>query len=224
MINFICVRTGTAYGIEYVQILRNMIARHCPIPFTLTCLTDQPDQVPGVTFVDVSALGLTGWWAKMAVFDPALRRAARPDCEQTGRTIYLDLDTVIVGDLTPLVLWGGEFGICENFTRKAGHPSWPCRYGSCVMSLAPGWGAQVYTEFMENRQEYMTRAGKYGDQHAIERIAPHAEYLQDELPAGFFVGRRAFTESQPVGASLMIFAGPHKPHNTKIKWLRETWK
>src|SRR3546814_12241945 len=59
--------------------------------------------------------------------------------------VYLDLDTVVAGDLAPLAGWdAGPFGLCANFTRLAGHSAWPCRYGSCVMSLAEGdWKSGV---------------------------------------------------------------------------------
>src|SRR3546814_6635115 len=78
-------------------------------------------------------------WGKMALFSTALRGA--------GRWVYLDLDTVVAGDLAPLAGWdAGPFGLCANFTRLAGHSAWPCRYGSCVMSLAEGWGDSVRSE------------------------------------------------------------------------------
>lgn len=215
MITVICVRVGTAYGIEYVERLRNTVRRHLPQDHRLVCLTDQSDQVAGVEMIDIGHLGLTGWWAKMSLFDP--------DLNSLGRRLYFDLDTVIVGDLTPLANWRGQFGICENFTKLAGHNQWPCNYGSCVMSLAPGFGLGIYRRFMADPLGCIERC-PHGDQQAIEALHPGATYLQDAMPPGYFVGRRDFTDSKPKGAAVMIFAGRHKPHNTPHRWIREAWQ
>lgn len=210
-----CVRIGTKYGIEYVERLRSMVSRHLDghgVDFI--CLTDQPEKAQGVDMIDISGLGLTGWWAKMAVLAPHIRGM--------NHTLYLDLDTVIVDELWPLERWRGPFAICQNFTKLAGHPDWPCNYGSCVMSIPPGFGEAAFTLFMQDPQGWIERCPK-GDQQAIEMLIPGALYLQDLMPPGYFVGRRDFTDEKPPGAAVMIFAGKHKPHNTPHQWLREAW-
>lgn len=203
MLTVCCVRTGTRYGAEYVERLRNMIARHLSMPYRFVCLTDQPEELEGVENLPAT---LPGWWAKMELF-------ALP-----GKRLYFDLDTVIVGDLTPLAALDVPFGICDNFTRAV-MPDYPCKYGSCVMVMGNGFGRPVYDAFMANPQ-----MGPYGDQKAIEELCPDAAILQDLLPAGYLVGRRAFTDSKPAGAAVMIFAGKHKPHNTPHRWLRDAWR
>lgn len=207
-----CVRTGTRYGPEYVERLRNMVARHLPLEHRVVCLTDQPERIEGVECIEVH--GLPRWWAKMALFGPEIRG--------NDRTLFFDLDTVIVGDLTPLAEWDGTFGICANFTWLSGHPDWPCRYGSCVMSLAPGFGDHIWRAFWAERERWMAECPR-GDQQAIEQIYPHATLLQDVMPEGYFVGRREFTERKPDGAAVMVFAGRAKPHNTPYQWLKEAW-
>src|SRR5262245_43788508 len=107
-----CVRTGLIYPFEYVVKLRNMVSRHFRLPYTFYCLTDQPERCEGVGFIDVTKLGLPGWWAKMVLFEPQWR--------SNNDVIYFDLDTVVIGDLTPLADVPGEFAICENFARLAG--------------------------------------------------------------------------------------------------------
>jgi hypothetical protein len=215
MIAVACVRSGTKYSVEYVERLRSMVARYLPQEHRFICLTDQPDQIAGVEMIDCLHLGWHGWWLKMGLFDPDLRG---PD-----RCLYFDLDTVIIDDLTPLAEWGGEFGICRNFTKLAGHPTWPCNYGSCVMSLAPGFGRDIYRRFSADPQGWVRRC-PHGDQQAIEKLYPRAEYLQDRVPPGYFVGRRDFNSHRPKAAAVMIFAGRHKPHNTPHRWLKEAWQ
>jgi hypothetical protein len=215
MITIACVRVGTAYGVEYVERLLNMVHRHLPVPFRFICLTDQPEQVPGVHMIGIGHRGLHGWWAKMSLFDSELRGP--------GRCLYFDLDTVIVDDLMPLAEWEGHFAICENFTKLAGHKKWPCNYGSCVMSFASGFGLDIYRRFAADPAGWIRKCPR-GDQQAIEALYPGATYLQDVTPRGYFVGRRDFTNSKPKGAAVMVFAGKHKPHNTPHRWLKEAWR
>lgn len=211
MLTVLCVWTGDKYGAEYVTRLRNMVARHLPIPHRFVCFTDRPeaDRPEGVEYVDVTRTGLTGWWAKFATFVPLWE----------GRRLYFDLDTVIVDDLTPLAEWSGEFGICENFTRLAGHPTWSCRYGSCVMSFAAGFGWRVWDEL----QCYNITSCKHGDQEAIERVYPNAGFLQRDLPPRYFLGYRDLTDRKPDGCAIVVFAGSSKPHTCEHQWIREAW-
>lgn len=214
MINILCVRVGTKYGIEYVTRLRDMVARHLPEQHQVICLTDQHQTTPDVTFVDIGQFGLPGWWAKMALF--------WYQAEQCHRSLYFDLDTVIVDDLTPLAKWRGPFAICENFTRLAGHTQWPCRYGSCVMSLPAQFGGHIWERFISAPHRWMAECPR-GDQQAIEQLHPCATYLQSVVPEGYFVCRRGISDIRPTGAAVMIFAGRYKPHNTKHQWLYDEW-
>jgi hypothetical protein len=211
-----CVRTGTKYGPEYVSRLEAGVARYLKRPHKFVCLTDRPWEVPLSVAIDIGETGLMGWWGKMALFEFAARRRER--------VIALDLDTVVSGSLEPLADLEVEFGICENFTRAAGNLSWPCRYGSCVMTLAPGFGGQVWTQFRERQGELVAAAGHYGDQWVIERLVPAASLLQPILPAGFFLGYRDLDDEQPSGCSLVIFAGKSKPHNSPHQWIADAWK
>lgn len=217
IITYACVWIGQRYGKEYVERLRSMVLRHSKgYRVRVICLTDRREQIEGVEMIDVSEYQLDRWWPKMILFDPTIR--GRGDC------IYLDLDTVVVDRLRPLIELETRFSICANFTRRAGSINYPCGYGSCVMRFGDGFGSDVWQAFRENAASIMTSCGNYGDQLAIERLHPGAPLLQDILPAGFFVGRREFNEKVPEGASLMIFAGPEKPHTSRHSWVREHWK
>jgi hypothetical protein len=210
-----CVRTGTRYGAEYVYRLRDGVARHLKRPHRFVCLTDRPEDLPNVETIDVSGDGLAGWWAKMILFQLAGGCA--------DRILYFDLDTVICGPLDPLADLDVEFGICGNFARAAGNLSWPCRYGSCVMTIRAGYGGAVWREFDANRDYYMGQAGNYGDQKAIEMLIPVATILQDVMPPRFFLGYRDVTERKPEHCSLVIFAGRSKPHNCDTQWIKAEW-
>lgn len=215
MITVACVRTGTKYPVSYVLKLASMVARHLDRPHRFVCLTDRPGDLVGVEAVDVFPTGLRGWWAKMALFELASRS---PD-----RVLYLDLDMVVCGSLDPLAALDVEFGVCANFTRASGNLKWPCLYGSCAMTFAPGFGAAVWSQFMLDRDALIQKAGSYGDQMVIEWLHPTATLLQEVLPPGFFVGYRDLTNVKPLDCSVLVFAGSRKPHDCEVAWVKEAW-
>src|SRR5688572_32818866 len=97
-INVACVWVGNKYSRDYVYKLYAGVARHLHMPFDFVCLTEhgtmETREHGPVRTVPVSTEGMSGWWAKMHLFNPRNR---------LGRfTIYLDLDTVVVGSLSPL--------------------------------------------------------------------------------------------------------------------------
>lgn len=215
-----CVRTGDKYPVSYVQRLKLMVERNLKRPHRFVCFSDEPIAIrkEGLHAVDISELHLKSWWGKMAIF----AREWRAD----QRVLYFDLDTVIAGDLTPLSSLEIDFGICANFTRAAGNLDWPCLYGSCVMSLGPSFDGEMFKSFWADRHAIMDRAGKYGDQKAIEELLPNATLLQPLLHPNFFLGYRDLLNhkaSPPDGCSVVIFAGNSKPHNCEIKWVKSAW-
>jgi hypothetical protein len=209
-----CVRTGGLYPFHYVTKLRNMVARHMRVPYTFYCLTDQPERCEGVSFIDVSRIGLPGWWAKCILFEPAWRGQSQ--------VIYLDLDTVLIGDISQLADVPGEFAICDNFARLAG-VAYPCKYNSSVMVIGAGRAAFIWHRFEKRIEYYITKHSRYGDQMVIEELYPQAAILQRLMPKGFFFNYRNLTMTKPKDAAVVNFGGSHKPHNCDIPWVKEAW-
>lgn len=210
-----CVRTGGKYSTDYVYKLRDMVARHLPIPHEFICLTDNPNHLVGIKTDDIWCYHLQGWWGKMALFEPRWRAGER--------VLYFDLDTVICGDLSPLANLFVDFGICANFTRAAGNKSWPCHYGSCVMTLGPNRCENIWHSFNADDYRLMMKAGNYGDQKVLEWLSPAATLLQDVLPQGFFLGYRDLADTKPKECSVVVFAGSSKPHNSNKEWIKDAW-
>ena len=211
-----CVRTGTVYRMNYVVNLRNMINRYMRKTFEIVCFTDQPDRCEGVTFIDVSGVGLPGWWAKMILFSTEWRGQRK--------VIYLDLDTVLVNDITPLAGVPGEFAICESFTRLAGNKSYPCKYNSSVMVIGGGMAGFVWSRFESRRDALVKQHERYGDQACIEELYGDAPFLQSLVPVGFFLNYRHLTMIPPKVASVINFGGQNKPANCTIPWVQAAWK
>lgn len=202
---------------EYVHRLKWAVGKHLPRNHRFVCITDNPGETG---CIETSSKHLPGWWAKMRVFEIAATWGER--------VLYLDLDTVIVGDIAPLADLDVPFGICENFTRLSVNPTWPCKFGSCAMTLAPGFGGDIWDEFHRRRHEL--ELNRYGDQKVIEILCDKFRHtpalLQDVLPSGFFLGYRdlpANKDKPPKGTVVVVFAGHNKPHNTECKWAKEAW-
>jgi hypothetical protein len=219
----VCVRFGTRYGIAHVEKLRNMIERHSEGKIRIACITDQKERVDRVEFVDAGGSGLEGWWAKMLLF----RRDVR-DIWKGERVLYFDLDTVICGSLlpfAPITFWSEpHFAICENFTRRHGNKTWPCRFGSCVMMFGERMSNDVWKAFQKDRARLIRDNEVYGDQRAIELLCPKATLLQDVLPQDFLISYRSIRPQRMIGTSVINFGGSNKPDNCTVDWVKAEWQ
>lgn len=81
MINIWCVCVGDKYSFKRVDMLNYMVDKNINQPYMFNVLTksDKP-----------------GWWSKLDLFN------------NPGPSLYFDLDTVIVNDLTPLANYTNE--------------------------------------------------------------------------------------------------------------------
>ncbi len=120
------------YGPQHVQWLRDQFATNVSAPHRFVCLSDM--DVPGVETIPLEH-NLPGWWSKLEVFG-AFRRAA-----------YVDLDTVLIGDVGRYLFDEHKFTMAASLTRKYG-------YNSSIMSW-DGDYAKILTTFLDKRDEFM---------------------------------------------------------------------
>jgi len=101
------IRGEYPYTVEYVQRLREGVARHLSRPFRFVCLTDRPHEMPaGVEAIAVERIpSCYAFWTRLRMFDASLGWA--------GRVLALDLDTLIVGSLDPIVDYPAPF-VCAG--------------------------------------------------------------------------------------------------------------
>jgi hypothetical protein len=104
------MKWGTAYGPEYVNRLYAGVRRHLSLPFRFVCLTDDARDlhplVQALPLPEVVVKARNGdlRWRKLGVLQENLFGL-------TGPALFLDLDTVVVGDLAPLFELPGRFCI-----------------------------------------------------------------------------------------------------------------
>jgi hypothetical protein len=157
------VRGNVPFTADYVLKLRRMVGRHLAAPHRFVCLTDQPDELPGVECSPVpTPQDMFGWWSKMHLFEPG---------RLSGRVLYLDLDTVVLGSLDDLLIGNSSLTLIPPAGDFAGRGMMRTvrRYNSSVMCF---W-AEDCGDLWEQWRPELTRE-LWGDQDFIGLARPSA--------------------------------------------------
>ena len=156
----------STYAPETVLAMKAMLAKHYAKPHRFCCVTDRPEDLPGVETVklwdDCSRIP-----SPIGHSYPSCYRRLKlfaPDAGQTfgERVVSIDLDTVIVNDVTPL------FDRTEDFVIW-GESDFPhtTPYCGSLWMLKTGTRNQVWTDFDEATSPQMAwRAGCRGSDQA----------------------------------------------------------
>lgn len=184
-----CVlKSGGCYGREYVMRLWAGVDRHLD-DYQFVCLTDMDlDDCPTIQLRD----GLNGWWSKLELFR-----------HFQGNTLYLDLDTVVNGDLS-------EMRDLEGFWMQRDwlHPE---EDNSAIMRW-DGDYSYIYNRFIEDVPNHMDR--HIGDQNFIsEVLEDDPKIWQDQMP-GLCASYRTSTLEECQEASLICYQSRPRPHET----------
>jgi hypothetical protein len=136
------VHAQVPYKVEYVANLRAMVAKHLARPHRFVCLTDRPKQLP--SYVEPIEIQhdrrLFGWWAKIQLWTPGLF---------SDRVLYLDLDTLVVNDLSAIVDYPAPFALVPDagtFQPKNGLRVVK-RFNSSVMVWDSGHCDQLFLDW-----------------------------------------------------------------------------
>ena len=147
----LCMKWGTKYGPEYVNRLYAMVRRHLQGEFRFVCLTDRQDGVRDeVECRPIPSLELPPGipergWTKLTTFTSPLH-----DLE--GTALFLDLDVVIVSDITVFFEAPGEFLIIHDWKRP-----WRITGNSSVYRFKLGAHAEVLSEFRGDQERIRAR-------------------------------------------------------------------
>lgn len=210
MLTVLCVlRSGGDFDSEYVRKLRDGVSRNLTLPHRFVCLSDVPvpcERIP----LDHD---WPGWWSKIEVF--------RPDVV-IGPTLYLDLDTVIVGSLDAVTTIPYNFAMLD--VREKNGPVG----NSGVMWFARAF-PHVYGRFAEKPEcwiefHHRNAHDRYtGDQAFISDSFREIPRLHHALP-GFFKSYRfdRCEERVPEGCSVVCFGGQPRPHQAS-GWVIDAW-
>lgn len=219
----------STFTAEHVNILRRMVARHYADPHEFVCITDDPSGIdPDIRIVPM-------WSDATEVISPHGRHA--PSCyrrlklfapemaEIIGpRFINLDLDTVIVNDIRPIlnrpedfVAWG------ETDPRSF--------YNGSMFLMTAGARKHVWEQFNGTTSPMQAyRAGKFGsDQGWMSYILGPGEATWNRSHGvySYRVHLEAKGGALPPDARIVHFHGkvdPDSPKAQRLKWVREAYR
>ncbi len=233
-ITFVCFKWKAApgyrstFGPDAVLALQRMVATHYATPHRFVCVTDDADGLQGVETIPL-------WPDHASVRSPAgghnpscYRRLKlfAPDAGLTfgERVVAIDLDTVIVNDIAPIVdrqedfiIWGES-----DFPRQ-----W---YNGSLWSLKTGTRPQVWTKFdPATSPRTAKRAGARGsDQGWFSYIlGPHeATWGRKDGIYSFRKHIQPKGGALPADARIICFHGHQDPWGyacQHVDWIRKHW-
>ena len=192
---FTVLKSGGDYNASHVLNLKNGIEKHTNESVNFVCLSDIC--IEGVKTIPLTD-NLTGWWSKMELF------------KFSGPIVYFDLDTIVVGDLSPIMEVARKNQFCILRDIYLGEKN-PTAMGSGIMT----WNSNMkylYEVFMKTPKYFMNfyRGDQNFIQYAIDK--PSVKFLQDVVP-GFFSSFKAHVRGKgiPEGTKVVVFHGPPRP-------------
>lgn len=202
------------YTVESVRKLRAGVAQHFATPHRFVCLTDQVDAVEAAGIEAISlAAPWAGWWSKINLFTADLL---------TSSTLYMDLDSLVVGDLTPL------FRTTPGITMTADFYG-PHMMNSSTMAWKGDFCAiwQVFADQAETlARRYDARKGSLiGDQGFIhDTLRNMAQPIDTFDPEHVVSFKQKALSGPPANARVISFHGSPKNDSPAAGWAYEMWK
>lgn len=202
------------YDDRHVRAVRDMVKKHLPIEHDFICVSDR--MVDGVKTIPLDyTMHIPGTrYAKLMMY--------RPDGALAGkRILYLDIDTIVTGDMTPLVTRNEDLVLWRN--PNFGVPG-RARYNTSMILHTCGSRPEFWNDFDQKRTPPMLRQQWGGtDQAWISHRASADEAHWTDKDGVYGAGRLgdvvdgAGTEL-PDNARIVFTPGqraPHMPHMTK---------
>ena len=217
VVNIICMKWGTKYGAEYVNKLYGMVARNMSRQFRFICLTDDNtgfrDEVESFSLPELALPdgAPERGWNKLTTFIGPLH-------DIQGKTLFLDLDVIVVGALDDFFDLPDDFYIIRDFVRTDGTGN------SSVYLFEAGKYVDVIEYFRENFEAIKARhrnEQEYLSHYLLENKTLNywprgwcVSFKYDCLPG---VLGSWFSESKvPAGAKVVIFHGNPNPDDALV--------
>lgn len=207
------VKANVPYGTEYVTNLRSMVARHLPRAHQFVCLTDRSWMLPeDIRTIPIQlGRGLNGWWAKLELFAPNRFH---------GRVLYLDLDSLIVAPLDPIVDFPAPFALVPHagtFNGKDGLAVVK-RFNSSVMVFDADTMPPLLTRWTPDVAKRL-----HGDQDFIGETLPGSAVM----PEAWFprLSEIRHLSSPPAEAKVVLCKKPKNSIAADLyPWVKRVWR
>ncbi len=231
---FVCLKHGTKYDAEYVNILHSMFKRHAPSDVRFACYIDNSNGLDNSieAFKLPTVSNVRGWWYKPLFFSP--------DLPTQGTILYSDLDVVIFRDISKFFdVHPNKFCILRDFTRKM-RSDWK-KFNSSIFRLEVGSQSYIYENFIKDPTAHIRQ--HHGDQDYIYDQVVQAKYpfqyypdkwaesykweMRNMAPITRINGVRNFVQKgQPhihKDTSIAVFHGQPNPKDCIDDWVIQNW-
>lgn len=208
----LCVlRSGGEYTVEWVRKLRDAVERNTTKPHIFECLSDVETPCSRQSLMH----DWPGWWSKIELFHPHTI---------AGPTLYIDLDTVIVGNIDHLLDLDYDFAMLTNFHQKD-------FVGSGVMWFRNPQSVphKVYHKFARMPDAYIAhhqrvRKGPHmGDQAFVwDTLGGQIAQLDNEK-LGLKSYKYHCSKRLPPDARAVCFHGPPRLGDVRADWIEQHW-
>lgn len=215
---FACVlRSGADFSlrdnfsvIDLEDLLRGL-KKYVGTDIEIHCLTDFPlSELPAsVTGVKLPQ-NWYGWWAKLCLFSPGIFPKGR-------RIIYFDLDTIITGDITPLIQNRGKMLASMPLKRQQG----VIDYGLASGCMA--WNAGeldfIYHDFDPELMAWMDRlpVPMIGDQGWIYRCVEENWTAIQSVQPGVYSYKLHCRDGIPEDCTILVFQAKPRPREAAVE-------
>lgn len=201
---------GDTYNHRYVNALATNIKKHVSVPHKIVCLTDDSSGIDQ-TIVKIIPLkhGLPKWWSKVELFNSANF--------DTPRVFYIDLDTVLVGNIDHILHGDGHQFVAlrdfyHMFTLQTG-----------IMCWNNGEFDHIYEKFIP-RMHYFA-SPEIGDHVWIgENCTKHPAFFQDIYGNEIVSYKKDCKNGTvPRNAKIVCFHGNPRPHAVRDEFVLSNW-
>lgn len=182
---------------EYVYRLKASLERNSTLAFNFSCLTNE--QLPGINTVPIEEFGS---WAKMELCDSSV----------SGKIIYLDLDTVLIGNIDFLLKEESSF-MCRSVTGTR---------RTQIFSLDEDQRKEIW-EFWKQKRNSVIENFK-GEGSVYDFILDKNILNIQEIHPGKVLDFEEAKEFIPIGSKIVTFSGDNHPkslqedHHIKKYW------
>jgi len=189
------------YTSEWVYKIKRSLEKNSTIPFRFFCLTNE--QLPGVETLKL--YHPNGWWSKMEL--------CRPDIK--GRVHYLDLDTLIVGNL--------DFFLAEEESLLYKDWLWSDQKESALFVLNEEERREVWDFWSKDPRSHMFNF--FGDGRVYNFcIGKKVKSLQERHPGKIRTWKETDMKSLPLGCKILSFSGQPKQNSfDDSHWIKKYW-
>lgn len=212
--NIVCLKWGNKYNSDYINKLYAGIKRNTTLSFKFYCFTDNKSNInENIICHDLpyaNNKSMKGWWQKLYLFSP--------DMPIKGKIFYIDLDTVIAGNIDDILSVEG-FIVLRDFYASMARGVSTTDIGSGLMTWNTTNGLyhpEIWETFMQNPISNINQMHPHGDQRWIQKFVLDRKYWQDVLPGQVVSFKCHCVGGLPADARVICYHGkPSVPESIK---------